>query len=371
MKKHEFTKVIEQILENIYGEEASLIFKISDLIKYINIKTASANKGSKSRGSFANLYAIYVLVEDYCKKGFIENKKYSEYEGANYTELLKRTRELPFGSKLQNHALNHRLNSEFLKYYPEGKFQPIIRDEITSKYWFNENLLTLSINGNEINIANAILEIIDKYVECKQTSFNQFIIDLENLKKLENNVIKTTILDLLKPNVDARIFEIVSFSILKSKYNDIKIYWGYSIDKLKEENLTLFKTGRTNANDGGIDFIMKPLGRIFQVTETTDINKYFLDIEKVQKYPITFVIKSEENKEILMESIKKKAKEKYPVTKIIEKYMACIEELININDLREFLNLEIQKGNINQIIDEILLQSKVEFNQFTEEEIEE
>jgi hypothetical protein len=66
------------------------------------------------------------------------------------------------------------------------------------------------------------------------------------------------------------------------------------MDKLNTENLKLYKTGRTNANDGGIDFVMKPLGRFFQVTETLDFKKYFLDIDKIQKYPITFVIKSNE-----------------------------------------------------------------------------
>jgi len=65
------------------------------------------------------------------------------------------------------------------------------------------------------------------------------------------------------------------------------------IDKLTKENLKLYKTGRTNANDGGIDFVMKPLGRFFQVTETLDVKKYFLDIEKIERYPITFVIKLE------------------------------------------------------------------------------
>lgn len=88
---------------------------------------------------------------------------------------------------------------------------------------------------------------------------------------IKSNEIKDFILELLAPNVDARIFEIVSFSILKYFFNDQSIFWGFEIDKLEEENLKLYKTGRTNANDGGIDFVMKPLGRFFQVTETLDL----------------------------------------------------------------------------------------------------
>ncbi len=38
---------------------------------------------------------------------------------------------------------------------------------------------------------------------------------------------------------------------------------------------------------------MKPLGLFFQVTETVEAGKYFLDIDKVQRYPITFVVNTD------------------------------------------------------------------------------
>ena len=37
------------------------------------------NGAEKSRGSFANLYAIYVLAEDYVNKGFMKSQNYSSY----------------------------------------------------------------------------------------------------------------------------------------------------------------------------------------------------------------------------------------------------------------------------------------------------
>ena len=46
---------------------------------------------------------------------------------------------------------------------------------------------------------------------------------------------------------------------------------------------------------------MTPLGRFFQVTETTDVNKYFLDIDKVQRFPITFVVKSTDTEDEIRE----------------------------------------------------------------------
>ncbi|MDR2121261.1 MAG: hypothetical protein LBP64_10390 [Tannerella sp.] len=170
------------------------------------------------------------------------------------------------------------------------------------------------------------------------------------------------IVGLLAPNVDARLFEIVSYSILKYYYHDQQIYWGFELDKLNKENLTLYKTGRTNANDGGIDFVMKPLGRFFQVTETLDFKKYFLDIDKIQKYPISFIIKSEEPIKDILQKIRDNASKRYSIKAIVEKYMACIEEVINIPILTTRFEETVKQGCLSRILDEIVLQSKVEFN---------
>ena len=134
------------------------------------------------------------------------------------------------------------------------------------------------------------------------------------------------------------------------------------VDKLNKESLQLFKTGRTNANDGGIDFVMRPLGRFFQVTETLDFKKYFLDIDKIQKFPITFVIKSDELVDDLLTKIKDNASKIYLVTAIVDKYMNCIEELINIPILNQYFSKSIKLGYLKNILDEIIMQSKVEFN---------
>lgn len=60
MTTHTFTPAIKGILHDLFGKDADEIFEKSLLLQYINLKTKSANKGSKARGSFANLYAIYV-----------------------------------------------------------------------------------------------------------------------------------------------------------------------------------------------------------------------------------------------------------------------------------------------------------------------
>jgi len=369
-----FESQIIKYLQGKYGDLANEIYSLSSLLQYIVNKTKSVNKGAKARGSFANLYAIYVIVEDYLNHDFDKNGNYCEYEGAQFTYLLKRQRELPFGAKLQNHALNSRMNEEFFKFFPTKKgTPPIMRNLETQRYWINENYLIINFGNNHINIARDIIVIIDAYIEAKQGTFKQFIEQCKALQKIEDESIDKVlnyIISLLASSVDARLFEIVSFSILKYYYKDITIYWGFSEENLYKDNLHLYKTGRTNANDGGIDFVMKPLGKFFQVTETLDFKKYFLDIDKIEKYPISFVIKSDESSEILFSKIKSDAINTYRVKKVVDDYMSCIDEIINIPLLRGYLEQLVQRNMVAEVLNEIILQSKVEFNYDDENDME-
>jgi hypothetical protein len=364
--RHEFSGFITDILEKNYSKGGDAILDISPLLSYINIKTKSASRGSKSRGSFANLYAIYVLVEDYIEKGFTKRGDYSKYEGARYSDLFTRQRELPFGNKLQNHGLNSRLNEEFKKYFPTIEMPVIIRDLDSQKYWINESLLHVRINGKMVNIANSIIEIIDAYVNAKQDSFKKFIAQCDELASLSDKSGEASIFDfvgnLLEPNVDARLFEIVSYAILKAEYGTQTVWLGEEQDSVSEEVLELFKTGRTNANDGGIDFVMRPLGRFFQVTESLDLHKYFLDIDKVQHFPITFIIKTEDSIASILKYIEQGARQRFPVDSVVKKYMDSIEEVINLPLLRTYLHKVISSKGASELINEISKQSRVEFN---------
>jgi len=363
--EHDFTPVIREILSKHFGEAAEDLFEKSPLLQYINLKTVSATRGSKARSSFANLYAIYVLVEDYVRHGFHNKGDYSEYEGARFSKLLKRQRELPFGRKLQNHALNHRLNEEFRKFFPQVDAQPILRVVETKRYWINEKLIVPTLGRKSRNLAHPVIEIINAYAEMKQASFEGFIqtcLTLRDVARKKGGKVEDFVLGLLAPTVDARIFEIVSYAILKYFYHDQTVYFGFQLDELEKSPLVLYKTGRTNANDGGIDFVMKPLGRFFQVTETLDVRKYFLDIDKIERYPITFVIKSSDSIDDLRKTLKDGAERQYSIKAIVDKYMACIEEIINVPVLQERFRTGVTQGYLNAIMDEIVRQSKVEFN---------
>lgn len=363
--EHEFTPVISKVLTERFGGAAQDLFDKSPLLQYINLKTVSATRGSKARSSFANLYAIFVLVEDYIEHGYHKKGDYSKYEGAQFSKLFKRQRELPFGSKLQNHGLNDRLNGEFRKFFPQVDAQPILRVVETRRYWINQKLVVLSLGKRKFDIAEAVLEIINAYAKAKKASFAGFIKTCEQLQVIsrqKHDKVESFILGLLAPNVDARIFEIVSYAILKFFYHDQTVYFGFQLDELEKSPLILYKTGRTNANDGGIDFVMTPLGRFFQVTETLDVRKYFLDIDKIERYPITFVIKATESADDLLKKLREGAERQYSVKAIVAKYMACIEEVINIPILQERFKSGIAQGYLKDIMSEIVKQSKVEFN---------
>jgi hypothetical protein len=369
--KHDFTQTIINILKRYFPRRGGSLLESSELLQYLNLKTKAANRGSKSRAAFANHYAIYVLVEDYIDKGFHKKPGYDEYEGAQFTSLFKRQRQLPFGSKLQNHALNHRLNEEFKKFFPTSPHVPIIRDVQTNRYWINESLVKIDVGRRALNIAPAVKAIIEAYIDARRSAFDRFLVyckEMMEIQEQEPEQATAFIRSLLRPNVDARVFEIVSYAILKPYYSNQRIYWGWSPDGLSMEFLVLYKTGRTNSNDGGIDFVMKPLGRFFQVTETVDAGKYFLDIDKVQRYPITFVVKTDQSVHEIFERVEEQALARYGVKAIVRRYMESVEELINAPELIKRLDAVLAMGKGREVIEEIVLQSKVEFNVESEEQ---
>lgn len=358
--------ILDVIKTHYTPAESNILFANSHLLQYLEKKTKSVDRSSKARGSFANIYAIYVLTEDYIKKGYLlPNSDYSKYSGMAFTDALTRTRELPFGEKLQNHALNDRCNDEFKKFFhTETDEVPITRDLVTKKYWINESLLKVTINDMTVNIAELCIEIIDKYVELKTENFSSFFDELNNLKDAVATKPQSAIdyiAKTLNPSSDARIFEIVSYVILKYHYITQNITYSIGGAPSQSQPLTIFKVGRTNANDGGIDYIMIPLGRIFQVTEVLDFKKYFLDIDKLVHYPITFVVKQNISPKSAMDKIREDAADKYSED-VLKHYLECFEEIITIPVLVDYLKDNISHGFLSQMVEELIEQCKVEYN---------
>ncbi|MCI0512865.1 hypothetical protein L0128_06605 [candidate division KSB1 bacterium] len=87
-----------------------------------------------------------------------------------------------------------------------------------------------------------------------------------------------------------------------------------------------------------------------------------MDIDKIEHFPISFVIKSVEEIDTLKQKLFAGARKQFAINAIVEKYMRCIEEIINIPVLLQRFTEAKTQGYLRQILDEIITQSKVEFN---------
>ena len=140
------------------------------------------------------------------------------------------------------------------------------------------------------------------------------------------------------------------------------MYFGYSADSVREEELQLYRTGRTNANDGGIDFVMRPVGRFFQVTEVIGYDKYLLDIDKVMHFPVSFVIKTSSSRQTVLNELEAYINKRANGMKVIEeRYKKAIEEIITINELKKWIS-ELSNTDIDNIIRDIDIYYRLEMN---------
>lgn len=345
----------EQLRESIDIEE---FYNISPLLKYLDYKMGAIYGNSKSRRSLANIYAVYSILYFYVDDFFSNKEGYKNFDGYEYIKLFNFYRGLYGGSKLQNHALNSRVNGEFKnKVVSESDNDLIIINN--GKYALH--IEYLYVNG--LDISKIAKKVIEEYISILELKDNKLIGDINLLINLETITEKKNKLkELLDEDSEARIFEIISYAILKNHYKNTKVYIGYSIKTLKEEYLTLYKTGRTNANDGGIDFVMRPLGRFFQVTEVNNYDKYLLDIDKIMHFPVTFVIKTEKTKNVIKSELLEYINNKSKGMKIIkDRYNNAIEEIITINELKCWLE-ELDDESINNLLRDIDIYYKLELN---------
>lgn len=347
-KKDNIEDFINQILVENYADKSSEIYKNSPLIQYLNLKSKAIHGDSKKRRSLAAWYSIYVLAKSYVNEGFYNNlNKYKKFKGFHYKKIFRMQHKLYGGGKLQNHALNSRTNDEFANKISPGSILIIKHD---GKYMLNPKFLY--VNG--IDISKTICKITETYVNILKNKDELLSKTLKELKKIHSSSKKRDILKgLLNEDAEARVFEIISYAILYSHYKEYEVYIGFDINNLKHKSLKLYKTGVTNANDGGIDFVMKPLGRFFQVTEVDNYDKFLLDIDKVLHFPLTFVVKTKNSKNYVLTSIDKWLQDKYGGIKVeIDSYKKSIEDVITINELDSWID-GVSNENLDQAINKI------------------
>ena len=354
---------IKEILISEYGTDYQLIYDNSKLIQYLDKKMGAVHGDSKKRRSLANIYAIYSILNFYKDEYYNQPDRYRDFGGYDYMKLFTYYRKLYGGSKLQNHALNSRVNGEFKNKFPSITNELIIIDN--GKYLLHIDYLYVG----DRDISKTCCRIVKKYVELLKEKDHALLKVLQNMEQMTDyNEKKKQINSLLTEDAEARIFEIISYAILKNHYSNIKVYFGYSRETIKEEELQLYKTGRTNANDGGIDFVMRPVGRFFQVTEVNNYDKYLLDIDKVMHFPVTFVIKTRASKESVIDDLEAHINIRANGMRVIkERYERAIEEVITINELEEW-TYNLGDSDIDGIIRDIDMCYKLEMNVDDEEE---
>lgn len=347
---------VRDILNSYYPGEAQSIYDNSLLIQYLDKKSGAIHGNAKTRRSLANYYAIYSILNFYVDDFYGRQQEYREFEGYEYTKLFVFYRSLYGGSKLQNHALNSRVNGEFRNKVHADKDLIIVND---GKYALHIDYLYVQ----DKDISRIAKEIIEKYVQLlieKDHALLTALAQMEAAATVEEK--KSRIGNLLTEDAEARIFEIISFAILKSHYKTQKIYIGYTSETIHEEYLQLFKTGRTNANDGGIDFVMRPVGRFFQVTEVNTYDKYLLDIEKVLHFPVSFVVKTEKSKADIEQEVEQYILEKSGGMVVVqERYKKAFEEIITIHEIRQWL-FSLDADAVDSIIHDIDCYYKMEMN---------
>ena len=354
---------IRDIIKNEYGDNYQYIYDHSLLIQYLDKKTGAVHGTSKSRRSLGNIYAIYSLLHFYMIEYYELPDEYRNFNGYNFSVLLKYCKTLYGGVKLQNHSLNNRVNDEFRNKFGREVNDPIINNN--GKYLIHIDYLYV----DNYDISKTCCKIVEMYMELLSDKDKGLMSVLKQLKELNNPGEKKRIInELLTEDAEARIFEIISYAILKNHYNNIRVYFGYTQETIMEEQLQLYKTGRTNANDGGIDFVMRPIGRFFQVTEVNNYDKYLLDIDKVMHFPVTFVIKTKRDKEIVHKELDDYINDRANGMKIIEeRYREAIEEIITINELINWTD-GLDDEVVDDIIRDIDIYYRLEMNLDVEED---
>jgi len=88
----------------------------------------------------------------------------------------------------------------------------------------------------------------------------------------------------------------------------------------------------------------------------------------VQRYPITFVVKTEQTIDEVLKRVEEQATARYKVKAIVRKYIECVEEVINIPELMRRFDAVLEGNRGGEVIEEIVLQSRIEFNLESEEQ---
>ena len=347
---------IEDIMIDMCADEYQKIYDNSPLLQYIDLKTAAVDRGCTARRNLANLYAIYSMTYYSAQENYEDKEEYEANDGFAYKDIKAFANSLYGGEKIQNHGYNNRAIGEFRN---KTKTEADLFIIVGGKYKIHSDYLYV----NETNLSTIVNAIIEKYIFLIKTKDENTIGAIDTIsKETDPKKKKESLKSLLKEDAEARLFEILSYAILRIYYSKKLVFFGVDEKTVRKSNLILYKTGRTNANDGGIDFVLKPIGRFFQVTEVGKYDKYFLDIDKVMRFPITFVVKTNKDRETIFIEMIDALRDKYGDThELIETYKTAIEEIITMNELLDIID-NFSNEDVIKVTDTFTIYFNLEMN---------
>ena len=166
---------VRDILKADYPEMYQKVYDGSLLLQYLDKKMKAVHGDSKTRRSLANIYAIYSILHFYQADYFENPERYKEFEGYDYMRLFRFYRGLYGGSKLQNHALNSRVNGEFKNRYPDSSADLIIVNN-------GKHLIHIDyLRSASFDISRTCCKIIEKYIKLLTAKDHVLLDTLERI----------------------------------------------------------------------------------------------------------------------------------------------------------------------------------------------
>ena len=169
---------VREILRAEHPQNYQKIYDSSLLLQYLDKKMKAVHGNSKTRRSLANIYAIYSILHFYQEDFYNQPDKYRQFGGYDYMRLFNHYRGLYGGSKLQNHALNSRVNGEFKNKFPTISNDLIIIDN--GKYLLHIDYLYVG----HTDISRTAIKVIEKYVELLVAKDHALIQILQEMQEM-------------------------------------------------------------------------------------------------------------------------------------------------------------------------------------------
>lgn len=346
--------------------DAELLIESSHLLTYLHSEMAAYKN---KRTNISTLYVFFTLVEDYRNK--VQNPddltRIVEIEPARFTDLISRHRELYDASRHQNHVYNARLDKKFNRIAGlQTDVNVIIRTPLPgnnsiTNYQINQEFLIVDIEGTKVNISSAVIAVLNEYMSVLEEISTDFFNEIERFQKDKTNA-DNFILSCIGDEANALRFEITSFAILYAYYSVKTVYFGKNREAIREIKCQLYRSGRFNANDAGVDFILKPEGKLFQATEEVEIGKWFMDIDKVARYPISFVVKDERKPSDVLQDIREQGERKKWENEKITQMCKSIEYIITIPTLAKILDYCTRNDLLSMILEQMKINMQLEID---------